>query len=447
MAKDTPASDRDLVIYEVYVRNHGPNGSFSDVEADLERIRSMGVDVIWFMPIHPIGKVGRKGTLGSPYAIADYRAVNPEYGEMAEFTRLIETAHSLGLQVWIDVVYNHTAIDSVLVQEHPEWFHQDENGKPVTTVPEWSDVIDLKHPNPDLSAYLIEVLQNWVALGVDGFRCDVPSLVPVEFWIEARKAVAQINPKVTWLAESVDAGFIEFRRYKGLIAQSNSEMYQAFDITYDYDVWSILQAAIRGEVSLSRYLEMLRFQGVIYPLNYVKMHFVENHDNSRIMRLAETRESALAWTAFEAFNKGAFLIYAGQESEAERLPSLFEIDKIEWQDYPLQPFLTTLAKLKKDPAMTHGEFVILEAEPLIQATWYLEGSSLYGVFNPNAETGELPIHLPDGGYTDLLSEQEVTVKDGQIEAPQSAWIFRYTQPIDLELFYSYLMDYHPTSST
>ena len=122
MAQDTPKHFRNLVLYEVYVRNHGPNGTFADVEADLVRIQSMGVDVVWFVPIHPIGKLNKKGSLGCPYAIADYRAVNPEYGTKADFVRLIERAHALGLKVMIDVVYNHTAHDSVLVREHPDWF-------------------------------------------------------------------------------------------------------------------------------------------------------------------------------------------------------------------------------------------------------------------------------------------------------------------------------------
>ncbi len=443
MAKDTQIADRNLVIYEVYTRNHGPNGTFSDVEADLERIRSIGVDVIWFMPVHPIGKVNRKGPLGSPYSISDYRAINPEYGSTAEFARLLETAHSLGMQVWIDVVFNHTAHDSVLVREHAEWFHQDENGQPVTKVPDWSDVIDLKHPNPALSAYLIETLQNWAAFGIDGFRCDVAPLVPVEFWLAARAAVAQVNPHVIWLAESVDPSFIEYRRSNGLIAQSDSQLYQAFDLTYDYDIWPVFQAAVRAEVPLARYLEMLRYQGVIYPANYVKLRFVENHDTMRIMQLAPSREQALAWTAFQAFNKGAFLIYAGQESEANQSPTLFDLDKVAWKDYSLQPFLTTLAKLKKDPAMLAGEFVILTAVPLIQAVWDLEGSGLYGVFNPNRETGPVHVHLPDGAYTDLLSGREVLVTHHQIDAPVTAWIFRYRQPIALKLFYSDLIDYRP----
>src|SRR4030065_2500071 len=120
MAHDTPSSYRNLVIYEIFVRNHGPHGSFADVEADLERIRSMGVDVIWFMPIHPIGQLNKKGSLGCPYSIQDYREVNPEFGTKQDFVRLIEKAHALGLEVMIDVVYNHTAHDSVLVQQHPE---------------------------------------------------------------------------------------------------------------------------------------------------------------------------------------------------------------------------------------------------------------------------------------------------------------------------------------
>jgi glycosidase len=136
MAADTPASVRNLVIYEVFVRNHGPHGTFADVEADLPRIRDLGVDVVWLMPIHPIGLDGRKGTLGSPYAIRDYREVNPEYGTQFDFARLVERAHELGMRVMIDVVYNHTARDSLLVAEHPEFFHQDADGRPMTTVPD-----------------------------------------------------------------------------------------------------------------------------------------------------------------------------------------------------------------------------------------------------------------------------------------------------------------------
>jgi len=151
MAKETPASLNNITIYQVYVRNHGPNGTFADVAADLDRIRSMNVDVVYFMPIHPIGVLNRKGTLGCPYSIRDYRAVNPEYGTLAEFRLLIDAIHARGMKVMIDEVFNHTAHDAIYITEHPDWYHRDTDGKPFTTVPEWSDVIDLKHPNPGIA--------------------------------------------------------------------------------------------------------------------------------------------------------------------------------------------------------------------------------------------------------------------------------------------------------
>lgn len=442
MADHTPGAYRDLVIYEVYVRNHGPQGTFAEVEADLPRLAALGVDVVWFMPIHPIGKVARKGTLGSPYSIVDYRGINPEYGTREDFARLIARAHELGLKVMIDVVYNHTAHDSLLVAQHPEWFHQDAAGRPVTTVPEWSDVIDLKHPNPDLSAYLIETLQGWAQFGVDGFRCDVASIVPLSFWLEARAAVAAVKPDVIWLAESVHAAFVEHRRRAGLSGHSDCEVYQAFDLTYDYDIWPLWHAAVTGKVPVSRYIEMLRFQDAIYPASYVKMRCVENHDQRRIMALAPTRPQALAWTAFQAFNRGAFLIYGGQEAAATHTPSLFDADKVAWGDYTLQPFLTTLARLKKHPAMVEGQFTLIDGEPAIQAAWQRPADGLYGVFNVNALHGPVATHLPDGVYSDLLGGAPVEVSKGQITLPADACILAYEAPLPaLPLTRSVLLDF------
>ncbi len=442
MAVDTPLSHRNLVIYEVYVRNHGPNGTFAEVEADLPRLKAMGVDVVWFMPIHPIGRENKKGSLGCPYSIVDYRGVNPEYGTRADFKRLIDRAHALGLQVMIDVVYNHTAHDSTLVQEHPDWFHQDADGVPYSTVPEWTDVIDLKHPNPELADYLIETLQMWAELGVDGFRCDVASLLPLDFWLAAREAVARVKPGVIWLAESVHAAWVAYRRARGLPTLSDAEVFRAFDMTYVYDIWSIWQAAAVGKVPVARYLEAVRLQDCIYPGNYVKLRYVENHDQPRVLDTVPDRARALAWTAFEAFNKGAFLIYAGQESGATHLPSLFDVDKVAWGDYALQPFLTRLAHLKKDPAQVAGEFVICEAEPAIQAVWQHADGNLYGVFNVAGAAGDVTVHLPDGEYVNLLDDAPVTVADGKLALPESALIVRTTAEIEVAPVFSHLLDFH-----
>lgn len=447
MAKDTPVNYRSLVLYEVYVRNHGPNGTFADVEADLERIKALGVDVVWFMPIHPIGKVNRKGTYGSPYSIVNYREVNPEYGTKEDFARLIQKAHSLGLKVMIDVVYNHTAHDSVLVQEHPEWYHVNDLGQPVTTVPAWSDIIDLKFPNADLEEYLIDCLVGWVKFGVDGFRCDVASLLPESFWLRARTRVAEVNPLTIWLAESVHANFVSARRASNLRAISDSEVFSAFDMTYDYDIWPIWQAAVTGVEPVSRYLEMVRFQSCIYPANYIKMRCVENHDQARIMALAPTRKRALAWTAFQAFNVGSFLIYAGQEAGAKHTPSLFEIDKIEWGNYELQPFLTLLTRLKKDAALQTGNFTIINAEPAVVACWESSENCLLGIFNVNGASGKIDVPIPDGVYEDLLAAELCRVQNGQVSIPTVAAVLRYETPLYPRWFYSPLLDFHIPSDS
>lgn len=442
MAYDTPSSCRNLVIYEIFVRNHGANGTFHDVERDLPRLHTLGVDVLWLMPIHPIGVVNRKGSLGSPYSVRDYTQVNPDYGTQHDFSHLVQQAHELGMKVMIDVVYNHTAHDSVLAKEHPEYFQQDSDGNLISKEPDWSDVVDLKHNDPALSSYLIETLKDWVKFGVDGFRCDVASLVPQEFWMHVREEVSAVKKGVIWLAESVAAKDVGMHRSNGMPVLSDCELYKAFDLTYDYDIWPIWQLAVQGKVPVRRYIEMLRFQESIYPQNYIKMRCVENHDQARIMRLAPSRSQGIAWTAFQAFNKGAFLIYGGQEAAAKHTPSLFDIDKVDWGDYSLQPFLTHLIKLKKDPAVVEGRFVVIQADPAIQAAWDYPGKSLYGIFNTSGKSGYIMVNLPDGTYRDILNGGQVAVKNGKMLLPEAAAIVRFNDRILLRPAYSELLDYN-----
>ena len=446
MAQNTASEIRNLVIYSIYVRNHSPEGTFAGVEADLPRLKALGVDVVWFLPIHPIGQLNKKGSLGCPYSIKDYRDVNPEYGSKQDFASLIRRAHALGLKVMIDVVYNHTSHDSLLLSEHPEFFHQDAQGHPVTTVPDWSDVIDLKHPHPGLTRYLVDSLVMWAEFGVDGFRCDVASLLPQEFWIEARQAVAAVKPGVIWLAESVHASFVEYRRGRGLSGISDHELYAAFDICYDYDIWPLYQQAVQGKLPPARYLEALRFQRAIYPANFAKLRCAENHDQMRVMRLAPSRSQALAWTALLAFCQGPFLIYGGQESEAEHTPSLFDVDKINWRGYPLADYLTRLAGIKKNPAQLEGHWVISAAEPAVQMAWEHPTGGLYGVFNIRSAVGSVEIPLPDGEYTDLLNGGSIQVQGGQLSLPATACILRSGPLSGLRPFRSELLDYHVQAS-
>jgi len=182
---------------------------------------------------------------------------------------------------------------------------------------------------------------------VDGFRCDVASIVPLDFWKKAKEEVGKIKDDVIWLAESCTPKMIETRRKQNRFVNTIPELHQAFDITYDYDFFPLFRKVLSGKLDVSGYLGMLRFQNTIYPVDFIKLRFVENHDTNRIFAACKSHNAAMAWTAFTLFNPGAFLIYSGLESKCQKSPSKFDIDKIVWGDYELQPFITTLSRLKK----------------------------------------------------------------------------------------------------
>ncbi|MBR6350126.1 MAG: alpha-amylase, partial [Lachnospiraceae bacterium] len=303
MADNTNINLRNMMIYQIFVRNYSEEGSFAAVEADLNRIKSLGTDIVYLLPIHPIGVKNRKGSLGSPYAIRDYRAINPEYGTMEDFRSLVNAIHMRGMGCIIDVVYNHTSPDSVLAEEHPEWFYHDENGAPCGRVADWADVVDLDYSHPELWDYQIETLKMWAGI-VDGFRCDVASLVPIEFWERARREVESVHPGCIWLAESVHPQFIIYMRSRGFTVHSDCEMYRAFDICYDYDVFDLLEGYLKGENSLKEYTDVINRQEYIYPGNYIKLRFIENHDRARAASLVSSVPALRNLLAFSFFQKG-----------------------------------------------------------------------------------------------------------------------------------------------
>lgn len=444
MAPHTSPDVSSLVLYQCFPRNHGAHGTLADVTADLPRIRRLGVDVLYLMPIHPIGEQGRKGSLGSPYAISDYRRLDPTLGTEEDFAALLEAAHGLGMRVIIDVVFNHTAQDSVLVSEHPEFFHTDAAGRPVSSVPEWSDIIDLKHPDPALSRYLIDSLAGWVDRGVDGFRCDVASLVPVEFWIQAREELSRSRPDLLWLAETPHPKWVKERRENGNPTWSDAEMFAAFDMEYQYDLWSIWQAVLRHGQPPARFLEMVRWEGTSLPENAAKLRFAENHDNYRIMTYAPTRDSALAWTALMATLPGPFMVYAGQESAATEWPSLFEPAPIEWGDYELSDFLRGLSAVVHHPAQRHGAFRVAVTDPVVCLAWTTAADSgvpgLVGVFTVAGHSGDVSVPLPDGEYSDVISGATIPVQDGRIPAPAAAVVLQTPAGLFVEHEHSPLLD-------
>ena len=284
MAQNTDKTLMHKLIYSVFVRNHTPEGTFRALEGDLDRLRALGTDIVWLMPIHPIGKEGRKGTLGSPYAIRDYRGINPEYGTMEDFRHLVDAIHDRGMKCIIDVVYNHTSPDSVLAHTHPEWFFHDEQGRPSRHVADWWDVVDLDYGNRELWRYQIDTLKMWAEM-VDGFRCDVASSVPLDFWTAARQEVETVRPGCIWLAESVHGLHVLGLRKMGAYCATDTELYRAFDMTYDYDIWPWFEGCLTGRNTLQQYIDMLNYQELTYPSGFIKMRCGENHDTPRLAQL------------------------------------------------------------------------------------------------------------------------------------------------------------------
>lgn len=415
MAKNTPLSLRNLTIYQVYVRNHSETGDFHGLIKDLDRIQALGVDVLYLIPIHPVGQVNRKGTLGSVYSIADYRAINPEYGTMEDFKRLIAETHQRGMKLMIDIVFNHTSHASKLYQEHPEWFYH-RDGKPTNRVGDWYDIIDLDFSHRPLWDYLLETLEFYVELGVDGYRCDVAPLVPLDFWLEARERINRINPNFIWLSESVHKSFIKYIRDLGFEAHSDGEMYQAFDILYDYDIFDYLHHYLKGEVSLQTYLTEIYNQEMIYPCNYVKLRNLENHDQPRIASFVSSRRILNHLHGFLFFQKGAAMIYAGQECFNTHRPSLFDRDPVDWSNLDSDhcvPLLQRLIQIKKDPIMATGIFNIVNVphDHLAVMTYENQEKIRYGFFHFKDEDVTLTLDLPKGTYSNLVDGSTIQIED------------------------------------
>ncbi|MBQ6387168.1 MAG: alpha-amylase [Ruminococcus sp.] len=427
MAVSTPKSLRNQVIYQVFTRNFSETGSFGEVRSRLDDIKALGTDIIWFMPIHPIGKINRKGTLGSPYAASDFRAVNPEFGTMSDFKGLVETIHEKGMKCIIDVAYNHTAPDSVLRSEHPEWFYRRPDGNFGNRVGEWTDVNDLDYSHRELWDYQIETLKFWAEI-VDGFRCDVAPLLPLAFWLKARAEVEKVRENCIWLSESIEPDFITYMRGRGMTALSDSEIYQAFDMAYEYDAYGALRAYLNGSGSLDAYAETLNRQEYTFPDNYVKLRFLENHDQPRAHFLIPDTEQLKCWTAFLFFQKGATLIYNGQEYGVAHNPSHFDRDPVRW-DAPervdLTHLIARLSSMKHDPLFTDCTYhVTAPNKDTLVALRTHEDQEMIGIFPFKGAGAPLHVDFPDGVYENLISGEAVEVCRGMISCNGKPIILR-----------------------
>lgn len=321
-------------IYEVNVRQYTPEGTFKAFAASLPRLKQMGVDILWFMPVTPVSKADRKGTLGSYYAVADYKAINPEFGTMDDFKQLVQQAHKDGFKVIIDWVANHTGADHPWLTQHPDFYNLDSTGK-AKYVFDWTDTRDLNFDNKEMRDSMITAMKFWITeTGIDGFRCDVAGEVPTDFWKDCIRQLRQ-EKKVFMLAEA-DKG----------------ELHTAgFDASYPWDMFQTMKKVATGERNALAIDTVLMRQDSTFPAGAVRLYFTSNHD--------ENSWNKSDFGTFPGFKHGAFavltqtmraslpLIYSGQEEPVLRAIPFFEKDNMDFKKYARAPFYKMLLDLRK----------------------------------------------------------------------------------------------------
>lgn len=348
-ARPSEAWVKNAVIYEVYTRAFSPEGNFAALERRLPELKELGVDILWIMPIHPLGVEKRKGSLGSPYSVKDYYGINPEFGTLEDFKKVVQRTHALGMRIVIDLVANHTAWDSRMFMEHPEWFTKDSSGKFMAPVADWSDVVDLNYDDPNLRRYMIEMLKYWVRdVGIDGFRCDVSEMVPVSFWDEARAALDSIKP-VFMLSE-------------GMYAEHHLK---AFDVTYGWNSYHTMADIIAGKKPASEMDSVLIRESLSFPKGSLRLRFSSNHDENAWDMPDVTKfgqEGARLAAVLTNTFPGVPLLYNGQEAGNDIKLGLFEKFEIDWKKgKEWRSFYKELyAVRKKNQALATGSYASIK---------------------------------------------------------------------------------------
>ncbi len=420
----TPEWAINATIYEVNLRQYSEEGTFTAFAEHLPRLRDMGVDILWFMPIHPIGEKERKGTLGSYYSVYDYLDVNPEFGTKEAFRQMVKQIHDHGMYVILDWVANHTSWDAVWTRTHPELYKTDDDGNfiiPPGT--DWTDVIQLDFGNPDTHRMMHEALEYWVEeFNIDGYRCDVADLVPTPFWNEARRRLDEIKP-VFMLAE----------------AETPEHHTHAFDMSYAWETHHKMNELAAGEMTIADFEQHLEENRTRFPEFAYRMQFTSNHDENSwngtvFERLGDGVE---AFAVLSATIPGMPLVYNGQEAAMNKRLAFFEKDPIEWEDYPMQDFYTRLLRLNQQNRAlfngVHGGDLVrisTTSDDQIFAFYrQVEHDKVVVLLNLSERDASFDIDSSYliGTYQDLFSDFEVTLNE------HPSWTFG---PWEYAVYYS-----------
>ncbi|MEM6326802.1 MAG: alpha-amylase family glycosyl hydrolase [Bacteroidota bacterium] len=388
-----PEWTRTATLYQINTRQFTPEGTLAAARAHLPRLRDLGVGIVWLMPIHPIGEVNRKGTLGSPYAVRDYRAVNPEFGTMDDLEAFVTEAHRLGMRVILDWVANHTAWDHPWTEEHPDWYARDWNGdfRP-TPWWDWSDVIDLDYAVPEVREAMTEAMLFWVReADVDGFRCDVAGMVPTDFWEEVRRQLDAVKP-VFLLAEW----------------EARDLHRAAFDASYAWTWYDAMHAICHGRADVNALYHYYSWNEKAYPHDILRMLFTSNHDKNAWDGTVHEQfgDGLEAAVVLSVISEGIPLVYNGQEADNRRRLAFFERDPINWSRglSRLGALYRDLFALKRETSALHNaawgaRMVRVVNSDLAHVLSFVREDTeakVLALFNLSAEARE--VTLSDGPY-------------------------------------------------
>jgi glycosidase len=396
-----PEWSRNATIYEVNVRQFTPEGTFKAFESHLPRLKAMGIDIIWLMPIHPIGEKNRKGKLGSYYSVKDYYGVNPEFGTLDDFKNLVKKIHSMGMHVIIDWVANHSAWDNQLVKDHPEWYTKTAEGEfQPTPWYDWDDIIDFDYNQPGLRKYMTDVLKYWVSeADIDGYRCDTAGFLPTDFWDNAREEMDKIKP-VFMLAEW----------------ESRDLHKKAFDMTYAWSLWEKMHDVTANKKGIGGLVEYLAHDVNTFPADGYRMLFTDNHDKNSWEgnQYSNFGDGLQACMALAGTANGMPLVYSGQEAGLDRSLAFFDKDLIVWKEHPFYGMYKTMFELKhKNHALWNGEaggemVRIFNDKPnqVISFSREKGGDKVISIINFSDKPAEVTLKSKHhaGAYTELFSQ-------------------------------------------
>lgn len=403
---------KNAVIYEVNIRQFTPEGTFKAFEKHLPRLKDMGVDIIWLMPIHPIGLKNRKGSMGSHYSVQDYLKVNPEYGSMQDFRHLVKETHKQDMKIIIDWVANHTAWDNPLIVEHPDWYTHNEKGEIVAPVADWTDVADLNYDKPEVRQYMTDALKFWIQqYDIDGYRCDVADMVPTQFWLDARKELNALGKPIFMLAEA-----------------ENPELHpHAFDANYGWEFHHLMNGIAQGKKNvgdLAHYFDRLyaKFDKGVYRMNFTSNHDENSWNGTEYERLYSA-PAVRCMGVLAATTPGMLLIYNGQEDSLTRRLNFFDKDYIGWGHYPLKSYYKMLNDLKhRNPALWNGKFggdlkrVPTSADDKVYAfSRSKDGHTVFVLCNLSNESVDVMLKAPEikGKLIEIFSKEETNLEDLQ----------------------------------